>query len=130
MEGITLYDLNKQAILKNEKPFSKKELCLKCQDVIGTYFNNKMKFNANYFMLLCHERRDYTVYRIINSILKENPTGLAASSIEGLLNNRGFVYSIEPTEDKNAIEIWVKPYNETDVFVYYLFPYNEGIVEV
>lgn len=130
MKGITLYDLNKQAILKNEKPLSKKELCLKCQDVIGSYFNNKMKFNVNYFMLLCHERRDYTVYRITNSIVKENPAGLAISSMESLLNNRGFVYSIESTEDKNAIEIWVKPYGEADVFVYYLFPYNEGIVEV
>ena len=115
----TLYDFNKEA-MKNEKPLDliqfnvqTKEVCVEMQER-----------EAQYWMLLCHERRDYTVFNIIAcSDVKDIEVELRPT-----LLNRGTIISIEKQPDE-AWEIWIRDEDE-DNFVYYLFPYDNGIIEV
>lgn len=113
----TLYDLNKMAV-QSEEPMTNKELLFKL-NTVQKFFQSGM-----YFMLLCHERRDYTVFRIS----KNNFANKATQELKECLLNRGVIVSIDKTEDNYAFEIWMKIDNEA--YCYYLFPYDEAIIEV
>lgn len=110
-----LYDINKNLIKDNVSPLTEEKLAEKRQIILD--FLNEM-----YYMLLCHDRRDYTVFRI-----KESKEECVKILIDECLKNRGEILSIEPTENKDAFEIWIKIENE--VFCYYFFPYSQAIIE-
>ena len=110
-----LYDINKNLIKDNISPLTGEKLAEKRQIILD--FLNEM-----YYMLLCHDRRDYTVFRISES--KEECVKIL---IDECLKNRGEILSIEPTENKDAFEIWIKI--EDEVFCYYFFPYSQAIIE-
>lgn len=114
-----LYDMNKE-IMKSQKPLSKTKL-REAKDKLKLFF-----LTDKYFMLLCHERRDYTIFNISkeDSSVEES----AKILVDECLINRGEILSIEKTEDDLAYEIWIR--NEEDVFCYYLFPYTQGVIEV
>lgn len=111
----SLYDINKNLIKDNVSPLTEEKLAEKRQIILD--FLNEM-----YYMLLCHDRRDYTVFRINES--KEECVKIL---IDECLKNRGEILSIEPTENKDAFEIWIKI--EDEVFCYYFFPYSQAIIE-
>lgn len=116
----TLYDMNKE-LMKNEKQLSKTKLREAKEQLIQFFAEDE------YFMLLCHDLHDYTVFR------QEEPFLTAAKEsakilIDECLVNRGEVLSIEKTEDNLAYEIWIR--NEEGVFCYYLFPYTQAVIEV
>lgn len=115
----TLYEFNKEA-MKNEKPLDPiqfnvqtKEICVEMQER-----------EAQYWMLLCHERRDYTVFNIIACSDVKN----IEMELRPTLSNRGSIISIEKQPD-GAWEIWIRD-EDGDNFVYYLFPYDDAIIEV
>ncbi len=116
-----LYEANKQLILKTGKPLTHIELAsiqLKLED----FFEYQVK---QYAMLLCHEQRDFTVFHLdAKSITSPH---FAAREALGCCTDRGEVYSIEKTEDDQAFEIWIK--TDDDVFCYYLFPYDQAVIE-
>jgi hypothetical protein len=74
-------------------------------------------------MLLCRERNDYTIFRLEDSI-----SDFESALIE-CLNNRGKVLDITKQEDGNY-EIWIRDNVTDDNVVYYLFNYNNAIIEV
>ena len=116
--GVTLYDLNKQAMSK-EPPL----------DVIA--FNVKMVEVAKklatkkYWMLLCNERKDYSVFKID----KPDKTRKLIDEVSVTLHNRGEILSIDEQEDGN-FEIWIKDFSTREAFAYYLFDYTFGIITV
>lgn len=116
-----LYEMNKEAMRK-EKPLTNAELTVAYQNIMG-YFKD---YNNKYFMLLCRERHDYTVFNFTDK--KADNLKEAKAAIKDCCRNRGTVLSIEPTEDKIAFEIWLKI--EDEPYVYYLFPYDSGMIEV
>lgn len=121
--GTTLYDLNKQ-LIKQEKPMSKFAINEAKEKVILPWIYNN--FNDHfYYMLLCHERRDYTIFRATDNA---NPKEIADIIIECFDNRELKLYSIEKVED-GVIEIWVAT-EEEEMFCYYFFPYDEGVIEV
>ena len=56
----SLYELNKSLIKANVSPLTEEELAGKRQIILDF-------IEKTYYMLLCHDRRDYTVFRITNS---------------------------------------------------------------
>ena len=116
-----LYDVNKQMVEQTDKPLTHPELAVKQED-LEKFFEEKVK---KYAMLLCHEQRDYTVFNLDEKSL--TAPYIAASEALGCCTDRGEVYSIEETEDKQAYEIWIKEDNE--LFCYYLFPYDQAVIE-
>ena len=116
----TVYDANKQLVKQTEKKLNHLELAARQTD-LEKYFEN----NKKYHMLLCHERRDYTVFNLDeNSITSPM---MAASEIIGCCTDRGEILSIEKTDDDIAFEIWVSIDDEP--YCYYLFPYDEAVIE-
>lgn len=121
--GLNLYNINKQLIEQTGKPLSQRELNKIKSNLILPYFREKvMEDNIRYFMLLCHEKRDYTVFNVQDW----NP--IIALELLDCFKNRGEIYSIEKTKDNLALEIWIK--GTDDPSCYYLFPYDDGVIEI
>ena len=85
----------------------------------------------NYYMLLCNEQKDYTVFRITNNEEKdrdEQKQEIVNILIDECLPNRGGIRGIDLTEQQDAVEIWL--YIDEEAYVYYFFPYDEAVIEV
>lgn len=117
----TLYDFNKQLMsqAKELRRIDFKDSLNQIKDFI------KEKDNK-YFMLLCKERSDYTVFVLFKN--EDFDRQIFKKELSECLTNRGQVLSIEKTKDKQAYEIWIKI--DEEAFVYYLFPYDLGVIEV
>lgn len=118
--GATLYDVNKQIMDSTGKTLSHLELAAK-QKQIEDWFNMKVDC---YAMLLCNERRDYTIFHLYEN-QNPNPPAIAAAECIGCLTDRGQILSIDP--DREAWEIWLKIDDES--YCYHLFRYDEAVIE-
>jgi len=122
-----LYDMNKQLM--------EKEIALTDNEIMNTETALKNwlieLFAQKYFMLLCHERRDYTLFNLdkTNSwkIPQDKMVMDAAFDIIECLTNRGTLLSAELQPD-GVWEFWIKDLVE-GCFAYYLFPYGEAVLE-
>lgn len=119
-----LYEFNKNAMSQFEP-----------MDIIN--FNRMVNSIANmmldavgrdqhYWMLLCHDRRDFTLFNII--ACEEFST--LVNEIKPTLLNRGAVLDIGWQTIMSAYEIWIREPETNENFAYYLFPYDEGVIEV
>ena len=119
----TLYDINKTAVAATEKPLKRVELKDKLKN-IKPFFT---KYPDQYFMLLCREKYDFTIFNFCNG-KTDFALNHAVKDLEECLINRGKTVSIElVTGSENAYEIWL--IIDDKAFVYYLFPYNIGVLE-
>ena len=114
---MSLYEYSKQ-VVANEVPMD------------PILFNQKMievsmdMVEHTYMMLLCHDRRDYTIFHIANADKK-----IAAKEISETLYNRGKILLVDKQKD-GSWEIWIRDSLTNENFAYYLFPYDNGVVEV
>ena len=115
-----LYDMNKQLVILNGKPLTHMELPNK-QTMIAEWFRTNV---SEYAMMLCHEERDYTIFHLRGFEITYN---VAAREVIDCCKNRGEIYGIDYTENKDAIEIWIK--KEDKMFCYYLFRYDDAVIE-
>lgn len=115
----TLYDWNKSA-MEQMKGLNSTELKDKLRVIKEKLFNN-----GKYYMLLCHERRDYTVFNLLRGTRHDVPQR-ASNDLKECLENRGTILSIDE-QSGNAWEIWIR--NTEGVFCYYLFPYDSAVIE-
>lgn len=122
MEAGTLYDMNKQIMQQIGEPLKDLQLA-SIQMKLEDWFNWQID---GYAMLLCHERRDYTLFHLYQKANK-NPPAVAARELMLCLKNRGEILSIEEDSNK-AWEIWLRIDDES--YCYYLFNYDEGVIEV
>ena len=120
----TNYDINKNLVERYEKVLTEEEKQNK-KELIADFIETKEK--NFYFMLLCHEQRDYTIFNFID--YKGRDTDLiCANEIIECLNNRGKIKGIDITKDNQAIEIWIS--RDKESFAYYFFPYDSGVIEI
>ncbi len=128
LTGANLYDMNKQLVEHYESKMSKKTLKKIMDKIVVPFFEEALK-NHKYFMLLCHDARDYTVFNILES--DDNSKNIITKELEECFTSRGDIYSIElaqPQED--ALEIWIKSFSDSKIYCYYLFPYDFGVIEI
>ena len=114
--GMNLYDFNK-AGMAQEKPLDVIAFHIKVENMIEDLFD----IHKPYWMLLCRERNDYTVFIMLT---KE---GTKSEMIE-TLHNRGDILSIDKQKDGNY-EIWIRDTETKENFAYYLFDYEFGIIK-
>lgn len=119
----TLYDFNKQIILKQGKMSKSKIEAIKPE--LEEWFNWQID---GYAMLLCRERYDFTIFHLYEKA-NLNPPKVAVSEFIDVLRNRGKILSIEKDSNviNNAWEIWLKIDN--DAFVYYLFNCDDWVIQ-
>ena len=113
--GLTLYDVNKN-LMSNEQPLDVIALHIKVKNMIEDIYKTKIP----YWMLLCKERSDYTVF------IPLTIEGTYDDMLE-TLQARGSVVSIDRLEDGNY-EIWIRDQETKENFVYYFFNYEFGVV--
>jgi len=114
--GMTLYDVNKQ-LVANLEPLVVEDFFKKTREMVSDIWDSKKK----YWMLLCNDRQDYTVFILLTkdgTLNEMYPT----------LSNRGSIISIEKQKDGNY-EIWIRDPKTKENFAYYLFDYTFGIIE-
>lgn len=126
----TLYDINKNIVLNHEIKLNEGVLNSK-KEIIKNYLE---KTSNSYYMLLCNERKDYTIFHIgsINEDIEldytEKRKEAAKVLVDECLKNRGEIRGIDLTAAKDAIEIWM--IIDDDAYVYYFFPYDAAIIEI
>lgn len=108
-----VYSLNKD-LMKTMKPLKDFEIKDKVRPL-------KYNMNKKYYCLMCREKYDFTIFKIAPLAEKFEKV------LFECLTNRGEVLAIDTTEDENK-EIWLLI--DGEAFVYYLFPYEEGVIEV
>ena len=121
-----LYEMNKQ-LMEQEPPITSTELQI-AKEHLRTWLTEH--FNQKYFMLLCHELRDYTLFNLdkTNSWKMAKPQAIyeAAEDIIECMINRGHLLIANQQED-GTWELWIR--NHEGCFAYYLFPYGEAVLE-
>lgn len=119
--AMSLYDMNKQVVAQHCEPLTSKQLDYELAG-IGIWFSwTKNK----YFMLLCHEERDYTLIHFSNGKRKYYE---ATRELLETLQNRGTVLEISYEQKEEAYSFWID--KEGEPFLYHLFPYDVGVIEV
>lgn len=132
IEAGNLYDFNKELVEKYEKQFNKEQLIEKINNEFEPFVKKEIDNNHEYFMLLCHERRDYTIFVIKQNLFSSLEDRLieAKNIFKKCLTNRGPVYSLEPTLDNTAIEVWLKDFVNGELYCYFFFPCDKMIAEI
>lgn len=118
---ISLYDFNKTNMAQIE-PYSLDDLDMLVSDLAQDLWSKAENCDRRFWMLLCRERNDYTIFWIYQGA--EN----VKSGVLDCLNNRGNVIDLTQREDGNY-EIWIRDFVTNENFVYYLFDYTDAIVE-
>ena len=127
----TLYDVNKNLVKQKEIKLSEAVLNSK-KEIIKNFL---LSTDNNYYMLLCNERKDYTVFDFLASeydyyenseLEKDRCMRCAQCLVDECLTNRGEIRGIDLTKDKDAIEIWM--IIDDEAYVYYFFPYDNGVI--
>ena len=117
-----LYDINKNLVKQNEIKLSEGVLNSK-KEIIKNFINTPNHF---YYMLLCNERKDYTIFDFKDFKTSEKCLDCAKCLVDECLINRGEIRGIDLTKDKDAIEIWMVI--DDEAYVYYFFPYDNGVI--
>lgn len=112
------YEMNKQ-IVAQLTPMDDIKIQQKTQ-MLNTFFNDTRN---TFYMLLCKEYNYYTLF-----VKEKNGTNKNFGKIvvEILQEFNGEIYAIDKVD--SAVEIWIKPQNETEPYVFYLFGYDRGVV--
>lgn len=115
-----LYDINKQ--IMTQAPCMSEEDIDKAVSMAASFIDD---MDNKYYMLLCNERKDYTLFNLESG--DSDGHWFAAEDLIVCLSNRGDILSIDLTENKDAIECWIKI--DDEAFCYYFFPYDKGVLE-
>ena len=118
-----LYEFNKNAMSQFE-PMDIIKFNRMVNSIADT-MADALNLDRHYWMLLCHDRRDFTLFNIIaakgiSSIVNE---------IKPTLLNRGDILDIE-LQPNGAYEIWIRDTETKENYAYYLFAYDNGVIEV
>lgn len=117
----TIYEINK-SLMRREEKLSRPAFANKLKLVRNFFLKNN-----KYFMLLCNDQKDYTVF-VMNSLTDEAGDQVI-QDFKKCLINRGETLSIDYAPgDQNAFEIWIRV--DEEPCCYYLFPYDSAVIEV
>lgn len=118
---MTNYEIHKQLFQKIDPPDRTK--LKKLFSSVGAWFSTDIE--CNYYMLLCREKNDYTVFHFNNMNYDQGQ-----QSVQRLLENRGTILDIIYVHGQDAYECWIKEKSSSEVYMYMLFPYNWGVIEI
>ena len=119
----SVYDYNK-SVYDNFQPLDRIMLNLG-QNLVNHFIEDTKN---KYYMLLNKENADYTIFTVDYTKPAKRKSA-AKILIDECIYNRGQAIDINLTEDKAAIEIWLRN-AENENLCYYFFPYDAAIIEV
>lgn len=120
-----LYDINKQVMFSQPKVDA--EILAQKKADLREWIT--MHAYQHYFMMLCHERRDYTIFNFTGKSLQ----GVTIADVDSMtddviecLTNRGTLLALD-LQDAGGWEFWIK--DEDDAYMYLMFPYGAAVLE-
>lgn len=119
---MTLYEIN-QAAYKSLSPLTNEQLDEQ-EKKLSEHLRTHM---SKYYMMLCNEKRYYTLYTWDSHHSFYKNTDKMAWEIMSITKSIGAIKGIEFLEN-GAVEFWVEA--DEECHVYYLFDYERGVVEV
>ncbi len=120
--NMTLYDANRQ-IMKTMAPVSDSRMKLDFAN-LGAWMSKYP--NEHYFMLLCKERSDYTMFH-----LNDYNYSRATEEVREVLEERGTLLGINYIHGADAYECWVREEGEIpQVYMFMLFQADWMVVEI
>ena len=122
-QKLTLYGLNKM-IIPQIPSLTEEELTHKQKDIISFVMECIKNTGGKYFLLLSRDIGYYTLFNMQYSLEKNSIVDEIYKCLEAI----GEIKSIEPTEDNDAIEIWVVDSNN-NAEPFYLIDWTEGTIE-
>ena len=117
--NLSLYDLNKNIISQLE-PLDLNQIGEK-MSLFKDFYN---KTDNKHYMLLCKEYNYYTIFEYEHMLQVADFAG----AVSNIVSELGDVYSIENDSTGGALESWVKAEGEGAPLVFYLLPYDQGVV--
>ena len=85
---------------------------------------SKLPDNPKFYMLLCHELNYYTVFHINDTATKED----FWNELYDIAKELGTLKAMEI--DSGCFSIWVDWPQDNTSHLFYLFPYDRGVVEI
>ena len=124
--GIDMYSFNR--VNMGQLPYLEtKDELESAKLFIKNYIN---KTCSEFYMMLNHDLRDFTLFNFKNGILTDIKINIMADDIIECMNNRGFgLLDVGLDEADAAIEIWVKDRETEAVHMFLLFPYDNGVIQ-
>ena len=122
----SLYELNQQAY-NAVMPLNNADI----EQNLKYIYEWTREQSCEYAMLLCHERRDYTILHYTDTIDKKYYNG-ALIDLRECLENRGKILDVRYIQDQDAWEIWLR-INENGEPINYMYMFFNGegfVVEV
>ena len=122
-----LYDVNKQ--LMCSQPALEGEALIQCKQSLFEWIADYAQ--QGYFMLLCHELRDYTVFNIKTNSFTAPTIATVSQMVDDVLEcmmNRGTLLSID-LQEAGGWELWIKNDITNEAYMYLLFPYGAAVIE-
>ena len=124
--GIDMYSFNR--VNMGQLPYLETEEEIDgAKIIIKNYIN---KTCNEFYMMLNHDLRDFTLFNFRNGLLNDTKIQVMADDIIECVQNRGFgLLDVNPDEAGMAIEIWVKNRETETVYMFLLFPYDVGVIQ-
>lgn len=120
VEVDTLYGVNKQLYAKVTP--SKKQIDKQLEE-LKTFIS----YSSNtYWMLLCREKNDYTVFNIVESAKYEK----MINELKEVLEGRGTIIDVRYSTTSGFYECWIKEKGTAEVFMYALFPCDSWVINI
>ena len=116
-----LYEYNKNRV--NLLPILSDFKREKAIEKIKTFMCNK---NNKYYMLLCRDRNDYTIFKTDNTP-EGNLYNIKVALNEVLPSRGGIIKEIEYDEVSSAYEVWITIEDES--FMYLFFPCDNFVID-
>lgn len=118
----SLYEMNQQLFKQMALP-SKKKIDLDFAN-IGAWFSSHK--DIKYYMLLCKERSDYTIFHFNGFNFNK-----AVDELRATLEERGDIMGIDYIHGDDVFQCWVRERGEDpDVYMFMLFDANWMVVEI
>jgi hypothetical protein len=124
--GMNMYDFNRINMgqfpyLETEEEINRAKLTLK---------NYIRKTLGSFYMMLNHERKDFTLFYFQNDTITEVKINTMVNDIIECMDNRNLGLLDVCLDDADAaIEVWVKDRETETVYLYILFPYDNGVIQ-
>ena len=122
----SLYSINQQAYEK-VLPLNNKEK----RQCLTDLYEWAREQRCDYTMLLCHERRDYTILHYKNREDKTYKKGIL-TDLKECLENRGKILDVRYLQEYDAWEIWLRIFenNSHQNYLYMFFNAEGFVIEV
>lgn len=117
----TLYELNQAAYskVKPMTPAKASEMVFN----IGMWFSSDPTYK--YFMFLCRELNDYTIFDF-----RSYNYSKGEEELEDLIHSRGELLDIQYDHENDNYDIWVKSKQDNKPHVYKLFDCNDFVIPI